>query len=245
MWIGGVHFFISPRLRYCGLRQQVGEGVDRAAGEAGGAGFAGELIEEGVFAVVGGPDGEIVVPGDAALGGFPEEAGVGVFGEFVEADVAAVHGHGLGVGGKGNDAGAVIELDDADFEVVGEGGRPAGIIEAIDGEDFLAVANDRAGEVEDFGELVALPDVFEGAGIVFGDEEVIAFGEAEAFADVFEGVGGGPADADGFFGEGENGLTSGVDRVLGLDPIDLVRHEVSGEARIGLEAEGREVHGTL
>src|SRR5208283_4073629 len=31
----------------------------------GGAGFLGEFIEEGVFAVVGGPDGDVVVPGDA------------------------------------------------------------------------------------------------------------------------------------------------------------------------------------
>ena len=66
------------------------------------------------------------------------------------------------------------------------------------------MADDGAGEVEEFGELVALAHVFEGAGIVFGGEEVIAVCEAEAFADVFEGVGVGPADADGFFGEGDD-----------------------------------------
>jgi len=42
-----------------------------------------------------GPDCEVVGPGDAALSGLPEEFGVWVFGEFVEADVAAVYSHGL------------------------------------------------------------------------------------------------------------------------------------------------------
>ena len=65
---------------------------------ASGAGFLGEFVEEGVFAVVGGPDGGIEIPGSAAHGGFPKEPGVGVLGEFVEADIAAVNGHGLRVG---------------------------------------------------------------------------------------------------------------------------------------------------
>ena len=81
---------------------------------------------------MGGPDGEVVGPGDAALGGFPEEFGVGMFGEFVEADVAAVDGHGLRVGGEGDDAGAVVEFDDADFDFFGEGGGVAVRVEPID-----------------------------------------------------------------------------------------------------------------
>ena len=79
-------------------------------------GLEGELVEEGVVAFVGGPDGHVVAPGDAALGSLPEEFGVGVLGEFVEADVAAVNGHGLGMGGKSNDAGAVIEFDVTNFD---------------------------------------------------------------------------------------------------------------------------------
>ena len=67
-------------------------------GGAGGAGFLGELVEEGVLAVVSGPDGHVVSPGDAALGGFPEKFGVGMFGEFVESDIAAINGHGLRMG---------------------------------------------------------------------------------------------------------------------------------------------------
>ena len=125
-------------------------------GSKRGAGFLGELVEEGVFAVVGGPDGEVEAPGDAALGGFPEEFGVGVFGELVEADVAAVNGHGLWVGGEGDDAGAVVELDDADFDIVGEAGGAAAGVEARDGEVFFAVGDDRAGEVEELGENVAM-----------------------------------------------------------------------------------------
>ena len=64
----------------------------------------GELVEEGVVAFVGGPDGHVVAPGDAALSGLPEEFSVGMFGEFVEADVAAVNGHGLWMCGKSDDA---------------------------------------------------------------------------------------------------------------------------------------------
>ena len=205
------------------------------------AGFLGEFVEEGVFAVVGGPDGQVVVPGDARLGCFPEQPGVGVLGEFVQADIAAVDGHGLGVGGEGNDAGAVVEFDDADFDVFGEGGGMAEVVEAVEGEELFAVASDGAGEVEDFGELVALADVFEGAGIVFGGEEVVAVSEPEALADVFEGVGVGPADADGFFGEGDGLFVVGVNGFFGLDPCELMGHEVLGEEGGGVEGEhGRE-----
>ena len=63
----------------------------------------GELVEEGVVTFVRGPDGHVVAPGDAALRRLPEEFGVGMFGEFVEADIAAVNGHGLRVGGEGDD----------------------------------------------------------------------------------------------------------------------------------------------
>jgi len=47
-------------------------------------------------------------------------------------------------------------------------------VEAIDGEILLTVAGDGAGEIEDFGELVALADVFEGRWIIFGREKIIA-----------------------------------------------------------------------
>ena len=103
---------------------EIGDGVESVLTKlvgAGGAGLLGELVEEGVLAVVRGPDGEIATPGDTALGDFPKEIGVGVFGEFVEADIAAVNGHRVGVGGEGDDAGAVIEFDVADFDFFGEG----------------------------------------------------------------------------------------------------------------------------
>ena len=63
-----------------------------------GPGLLDELIEESIFAVVRGPDGHVVTPGDSALGGLPEEFGIGMFGKFVDADVAAMDGHGVGVG---------------------------------------------------------------------------------------------------------------------------------------------------
>jgi len=195
----------------------------------------GELIEEGVVAFVGGPDGHVVAPGDAALGGFPEEARVGVFGKFVEADVAAVNGHGLRVGGEGDDARAVIEFDDANFDVFGETGWPAMMVEAINGEIFFAVTGNRAGEVKNLGELVALADVFESAGIIFGGKQIITVLKPEAFANVFEGVGVGPADANGFFGESDGLPALVVDGFFGLNPGDLVRQKMFGEAGVGVE----------
>ena len=194
----------------------------------------GELVEEGVFAVVGGPDGEVETPGDAALGGFPEEFGVGMFGEFVKADIAAINGHGLRIGGEGDDARAIIEFDDADFDLLDNSGGATLVIELVDRHFFFAVGEDGTGEVKDFGKFVALADVFEGAGIIFGGEEVIAIFEPEAFADVFEGVSVGPADTDGFFGESHGLLALIVDGLFSLDPGDLVRHEVFGEFGVGV-----------
>ena len=212
----------------------------RGAGEAG---LLGELVEEGVVAFVGGPDGEVVGPGDAALGGLPEELGVGVFGKFVEADVAAVNGHGLGMSGEGDDAGAVVEFDVADFDFFGEGGGSAFGVEAVEFEVILAVGENGAGEVEEGGEFPGQAHVFEGAGIIFSGKEIIAVGVAETFADVLEGVGVGPADADGFFGQGEDLLVLGVKGVFAEDPGDLVGHEVFGEEGVGVDRDGGEDRG--
>jgi len=211
------------------------------------------LEEQGVLAVVRGPDSYVVAEGGAALGGFPQQTGVGVFGEFVEADVAAVNGHGLGVGGEGDDAGAGVEFDDADFDFVGEAAGTAAGVEARDLDGLFAAGEDGFGEVKEVSELPDELHVFEGAGIIFGGEEVIAFFEAESFADVFEGVAVRPADADGFFGEGADLLALGVERVLGFDPVDLVEGEVGANmeersswrvgrmALIFLTANGREL----
>jgi hypothetical protein len=100
--------------------------------------------------------------------------------------------------------------------------------------------DDSAGEVKEFSELVDLVHVFEGAGPILGGEEIIALFELEAFAHVFEGVGVGPADADGFFDEGEGLFAGGVDGALGLDPVGLVRHEMLQELGVGVEGEGGE-----
>ena len=64
---------------------------------------------------------------------------------------------------------------------------------------------------------------------VFGDEKIIATRKMEALADVFEGVAIGPADADGFFGEGHDLFALAVEVVLAFNPGDLVGHEVFGE----------------
>ncbi len=165
---------------------------------------------------------------------------MGMFGKFVEADVAAVHGHGLGAGGEGKDAGTVVEADDADPDFIREAGGPGFSVGTIDGEELLAVAGDGAGEIVDLSELVALADVFESTGIIFGGEEVIAVFEPKAFADVLERVGESPADADGFLGQGDRVFSLGVDRVFRLDPCRLVGHEMSQEGGFGIE--GASVH---
>ena len=199
----------------------------------------GELVEEGIFAVVGGPDGEVAAPGDAALGGFPEEFGVGMFGEFVEADIATIDGHGSGVGGEGDDARAIVEFDEADFDFVGEAGGFAVGVEARDFEVIFAVREDGTSEVQEFGEGVAEVHVFECAWPIFGSEEVIAFFKAETFTDVFEGVAEGPADTDGFFGKSEGLPALGVEVVLGLNPVDLVGEEETREGGVVVDWETR------
>jgi len=197
------------------------------------AGLEGELVEEGVVAFVGGPDGEVVGPGDAALSGLPKEFSVGMFGEFIEADVAAVNGHGLRMGGEGNDAGAVVEFDVADFDFFGEGGPSRYPSPRLTGRGKLqvifAVRDDGAGDVEEFDEVAGEAHVFEGTGIIFSGEEVVAGREMQALANVFEGVGVGPTDADGFFGEGEHLLLLLVKSVFGENPGDLMRHEALRE----------------
>ncbi len=60
-----------------------GDAVIKVPGSGTGAGFEGELVEEGVVAAVGGPEGDIEAQGDAALGSFPKEFGVRVPGDEV------------------------------------------------------------------------------------------------------------------------------------------------------------------
>ena len=194
-----------------------------------------EFVEEGVFAVVRGPDGEVAGPGDAGLSGLPEEIGVGMLREFVESDVAAIDGHGIRIGGEGDDAGAVLKSDVADLNFFGERGRLALRIEGLDFNNVFAVAEDCAGVAEHVSEVVNLVHVFERAGPVFGDEEVIAVWKAEAFADIFETIAKSPADADGFFGEGEDLPFSFVERVLGFDPADLVGSEIPSQKGRGID----------
>src|SRR5258706_3907592 len=179
-----------------------GKDACATAGVASGAGLAHKLVEQGVLAVMGGPDGNVVGPSDAGLGGFPKEFCVRVFGEFVETNVAAIDGHGVGIGGEGNNAGTIIKLDVADFNFFGEGSGPAFGIKGFNLEDIVAVVEDGASVTEEVGEVINVIHILEGAGPVFGDEKVITVGEAETFADVFETIAERPTDTDGFFGEG-------------------------------------------
>jgi hypothetical protein len=166
-----------------------------------------------------------------------------MFGEFVEADVAAINGHGLGVGGEGDDAGAVVELDHADFDLLGERAGAAAGVEARDFEVFFAAGDDGFGEVKEFDKGPGLLDVFESAGKVFGDEQVVALSEPKTLANVFEGVAERPANANGFFGEGADLAPLGVELVFGFDPVDLMKGEVPAEDRGGIDGDGGEEAG--
>ena len=93
----------------------------------------------------------------------------------------------------------------------------------------------RVREVEDLGEAIALLNVLEGALIVFRREQVIPLPEPEPFADILERVGVGPADADGFLGEGNHAFALIMKRGFRLNPLDLVRCEVLCEQAAGIE----------
>jgi hypothetical protein len=194
------------------------------------------LIEEGVVAFVRGPDGHVVAPGDSALGGLPEEFGVGVFGEFVEADVAAVNGHGLGVSGEGDDARPGVEFYVAHFEFLRDGVTCTG---HVDFEVIFAVGNDGLCEVEESDKFPSSVHVFERARIIFGGKEVIAVVKVESLSDVFESVCEGPADADRFFCECKDLLLSRMEGVFGEDPRNLVRQEVGVKDGFGIDVDGR------
>jgi len=198
------------------------------------SGFATESIKEGVAAVVRGPDAESETPGDATGSGSPKGFGVGMEGEFVETNVAAVGTERVRIGAEGDDARAIVEFDVADFYLFGEAGVFA-VFEDRSFPVFDAVGEDEAGVVEDFAKLVAGVDVFDGGGLVFTGEEVIAPRMGEAHPDVFESVGEGPADADRFFREAERGVV--------VDPVDLVREESLAERAGRVEVEGGEEHG--
>ncbi len=102
------------------------------------------------------------------------------------------------------------------------------------------MGEDSAGEIEELDEAEGELHIFEGAGPILGGEEVIAFGVVEAFADIFEGVGVGPADANGFFGEGEGLLALSVNEIVGLNPAGLVGEEIFREEAGGVDVDGWE-----
>ena len=89
---------------------------------------------------MGGPDGQIEAPGDAARGGTPERFGINVEGKFIETDVAAVGAECVRIGTERENSGAVVEFDVADFEVFHEASVPAVL------EDWCSEAVDAVGE---------------------------------------------------------------------------------------------------
>ncbi len=198
-------------------------------------GFAGELVKERVFAIMSGPDREVTAPGNATLSGFPEEPSIIMFGELVEPDVAAINGHGLRMGGEGDDAGAVVEFDDTHFNFIGKAAGFALSIEAGDFKIFLPMRDDAFGEIENFGLHFAETHVFERTRIVLGGEEIIAVFVAKAFTDVFETIGMSPADTHGFFGQDDGLFTTGMQRVFAVDPTDLVRKKEAREKRVTID----------
>jgi len=76
-----------------------------------------DLVEEGGGAAMGGDDGELAAPHGDGLGDTVEQALIGVEGEFVEGDVAALAGEGVGIGGKGIDTPTIGELEDVGGDI--------------------------------------------------------------------------------------------------------------------------------
>ena len=113
-------------------------------------------------------------------------------------------------------------------------------IEGFYFDEVFAVAQDRTRVAHHTGEFINLVHVFEGAGPVFGDKEVISVAKAEPFADIFEAVTKCPADADGFFGEGEDLFFVFVEGVFGFDPGDLVTGEIAADEGSGVDGDERE-----
>src|SRR4051812_30572868 len=86
---------------------------------------ANDLVEDSVNAAMGGDDFKLAAPGGDRFGHAVEESLVWVEGEFIEDDMAAFAGEGVGIGGERVDAPAIVV-----FEDVG-----AGVSLAVD-EDF-------------------------------------------------------------------------------------------------------------
>ena len=133
--------------------------------------------------------------------------------EFVEADVAAIRAEGVRIRTEGENAGAVVELDVADFEVFGEAGVLA-VLKDGDFPVFDAMGEDRFGVVEELAELVAGIHIFDRSRLVFAGKEIVAARVAQSLANILKGVGESPTDADGFFGEAQRGIIE--------DPAELV-----------------------
>ena len=70
-----------------------------------------ELVEECADATVSGDDGELAAPGGDGFGDAIQEALVLVEGKFVEGDMAAFAGEGVGIGGKGVNPAAIGEME--------------------------------------------------------------------------------------------------------------------------------------
>jgi hypothetical protein len=172
-----------------------------AATFAGGEeeGDVGDLLGQGVDGAID-PDNllvgvgeELAAPGGDGFGDAIEETLVGVEGEFIEGDMTAFAGEGVGVGGEGIDAAAIGELEDV--------GGGVGVFV----EDDLTQGG--GAKVEDFGpasavfelefglELVARRDVGVQACLPGADQENKA-----------EGVGEGKTYLAGFEGDFERGV---------------------------------------
>ena len=171
----------------------------------GAFGVLDEVVEEAADAARGGDDGELAAPGGDGFGDAVELALVGVEGEFIQGDVAAFAGEGIGVGGEGIDAAGIGELE-------GKGGA-AGI--AVE-EDFAEVGG--AG-VEEVGPVEAVFAGEVGSALVAGDDVGIEAGVGGADEeDEAEAVGVGEAGLAGFDAEFERGVV--------VNPVALGEIEV-------------------
>ena len=142
-----------------------------------------------VFESVGGADdAELFLAaaegvGDAGVDGSPDGLGIVVKGEFGEDEVGGVAANGFGLGGEGDETGAV-----GPFDLGGEetGAGFAGRADAGVGVEGLGALAD--GDMEGFGPALGFVDGFEGLAFAGGEDDP---GGARVEAGVGDGLGGG------------------------------------------------------
>ena len=150
---------MPPGVFVTGLRAELlgvegeaaGDGVEDGGAVLAPSFFDPELVEHVPLALGGGHDADLELAleriGDGRIEGAPDGTAVFVNGELVEDEVGTITPGGVGIGGEGDDAGAVSEAD------------LGGLHERLGGVPLFQESH---GEAESFDPLLGLLHPFEG-----------------------------------------------------------------------------------